>query len=198
MKSYHVNNNAGLVSLTVKEHERPVPGPREVLVRVRTTSLNARDLMILQGTLPEPIRPEVIPGSDGAGEVVAIGPGVTRAAVGDRVTCSMMPYWIDGPLKWEYAPSLGSSLDGSLTEYALFPEEGIVHIPEHLSFEEAATLPVAGVTAWNALTWGSLCRPAKRCSRLDQAGFHSSPYSLPNSSALASLRLRRATTRHNA
>jgi NADPH:quinone reductase-like Zn-dependent oxidoreductase len=170
MKSYHVNNDAGLASLTIKEHERPTPGPREVLVRVRATSLNARDLMILHGTLPEPVRPEVIPGSDGAGEVIAIGPGVTRAAVGDRVTCSMMPYWIDGPLKWEYAPSLGSSLDGSLTQYALFPEEGIVHIPEHLSFEEAATLPVAGVTAWNALTWGSPLQAGQTVLTLGSGG----------------------------
>lgn len=104
MKSYYVNNDAGLASLTIKERERPTPGPREVLVRVRATSLNARDLIILQGTLIEPVRPEVIPGSDGAGEVIAIGPGVTRTAVGDRVTCSMMPYWIDGP------PSNGNML----------------------------------------------------------------------------------------
>lgn len=170
MKSYHVNSGAGLAGLTAKEQERPIPGPREVLVRVRATSLNARDLAILQGTLPEPVNPEVIAGSDGAGEVVAIGSSVTRVAIGDRVTCSMLPYWIDGPLKWEYAPSLGSTLDGSLTEYALFPEEGIVHIPEHLSFEEAATLPVAGVTAWNALTWGSPLQAGQTLLTLGSGG----------------------------
>jgi NADPH:quinone reductase-like Zn-dependent oxidoreductase len=155
MKSYHINKGAGLAGLMVKEREKPTPGPCEVLVRVRAVALNARDLQILQGTYPWPIHPEVIPLSDGAGEVVAIGSDVTRVSVGDRVTCSLLPYWIDGPFKWEYAPSLGSSLDGLLTEYALLPEEGMIHIPESLTFEEAATLPVAGVTAWNALTGGS-------------------------------------------
>ena len=92
MKSYHVNKGAGLAGLMVKERERPAPGPREVLVRVRATALNARDLQILQDSYPWPIRPEVIPLSDGAGEVIAVGSGVTRVSVGDRVTCSMLPY----------------------------------------------------------------------------------------------------------
>ncbi|HLZ63121.1 MAG TPA: NAD(P)-dependent alcohol dehydrogenase [Ktedonosporobacter sp.] len=154
MKSYHVNKGAGLAGLTVREHDVPVPGPREVLVRMRANSLNARELMVMQGTYPWPILPDVIPVSDGAGEVVAVGEGVTRARVGDRVASSILPYWTEGPFKWEYSKQLGGSMNGMLTEYAVLPEEGIVHIPDHLSFEEAATLPVAGVTAWNALTWG--------------------------------------------
>jgi NADPH:quinone reductase-like Zn-dependent oxidoreductase len=90
--------------------------------------------------------------SDGAGEVIAVGEGVTRAKVGDRVAGAVFPHWIDGPFAWEYAAQLGGSLDGMLTEMAVLSEEALVHIPDHLSFEEAATLPIAAVTAWNALT----------------------------------------------
>jgi NADPH:quinone reductase-like Zn-dependent oxidoreductase len=156
MKSYHANKGAGLASLTVKEHDIPVPGPHEVLVRVQATSLNYRELMILRGTYPMPIKPEVIPLADGAGEIVAVGPGVTRAKVGDRVMATPLPQWIDGPFGgWDYAAQIGGSLDGMLTEYTLLSEEWIVHIPDHLSFEEAAALPTAAITAWNALTGGA-------------------------------------------
>ncbi|MEP7188889.1 MAG: NAD(P)-dependent alcohol dehydrogenase [Roseiflexaceae bacterium] len=157
MKSYHVNLGAGLDGLLVKEHDIPVPGSREVLVRVRASSLNFRELMILiLGSYPLPIRPDVIPVSDGVGEVVAVGTGVSRVGVGDRVAGAVFPYWIDGPFEWNTAAQLGGSLDGMLTEYACLPEEGVVHIPDHLSFEEAAALPCAAVTAWNALTGGRM------------------------------------------
>lgn len=154
MKSYHVNKGAGLAGLTIREHEIPVCGSREVLVRVRANSLNYRELMVMQGTYPWPVRQDVIPVSDGAGEVVAVGEDVTKAKPGDRVAGAVLPYWTDGPFRWEYSKQLGGSVDGMLTEYALLPEEGVVHIPDHLSFEEAATLPCAAVTAWNGLTWG--------------------------------------------
>jgi NADPH:quinone reductase-like Zn-dependent oxidoreductase len=157
MKSYHVNLGAGLDGLVLKEHDIPVPGSREVLIRVRACSLNFRELMILiRGFYPLPVRPDVVPVSDGAGEVVAVGAGVSRAKVGDRVAGAVFPYWIDGSYTREAAAQLGGSLDGMLTEYALLPEEGIAHIPGHLSFEQAATLPCAGVTAWNALTGGRI------------------------------------------
>ena len=155
MKSYHINKGEGLSGLTIREHDIPVPGPREILVRVRASSLNFRELMILVlGYYPLPIRPDVVPVSEGAGEVVAIGSNVTRVKVGERVAGAVFPYWIDGPFAWDYAAQLGGSLDGMLTEYAVLPEEGVVHIPEHLSFEEAAALPLVGVTAWSALTGG--------------------------------------------
>src|SRR5262250_2978555 len=131
MKSYHVNLGAGLDGLVLKEHDIPVPGPREVLVRVRACSLNFRELMILiQGSYPLPIRPGVIPVSDGAGSVVAMGEGVTRVRVGDRVTSNIFPFWVDGPYTRECSAQLGGSLDGTLTEYALWPEDGVVHIPD--------------------------------------------------------------------
>ncbi len=153
MKSYHIHLGAGLAGLLVKEHDMPVPGPHDVLVRVRACSLSFRELMILiLGYYPLPVRPDVVPVSDGAGEVIAVGSGVTRAKVGDRVAGAVFPHWIDGPFAWEYAAQLGGSLDGMLTEVAVLREEALVHIPNHLSFEEAATLPIAAVTAWNALT----------------------------------------------
>jgi len=79
---------------------------------------------------------------------------VNRVKVSDRVAAVMFPRWIDGPIEWEYAPQLGGSLDGMLSEYVVLDEDAVVHIPEHLSFAEAATLPCAAVTAWNALTGG--------------------------------------------
>lgn len=155
MKSYHVNLGAGIDGLIAKEHDIPTPGPHEVLVRVKACSLNFRELMILiLGYYPLPIRPDVIPVSDGAGEVVAVGSSVRKASVGDRVAGAVFPYWQDGPYTRDVADQLGGSLDGMLTEYALLPEEAVIHIPDHLSFEEAAALPCAGVTAWNALTGG--------------------------------------------
>lgn len=152
MKSYHINLGAGLNGLVMREHDIPVPGSHEVLVRIHASSLNARELMILiQGSYPLPVSPDVIPVSDGAGSVVAIGEGVTRVKIGDRVAGAVFPDWLDGPFEWETAAQLGGSLDGTLTEYALLPEAGVVPIPDHLSFEEAAALPCAAVTAWNAL-----------------------------------------------
>ena len=154
MKSYHVEYGGGLSSLSVREHPQPEPRLGEALVRVRANSLNGRELSILRGRYPLPVKPDVVPVSDGAGEVVAVGPGVTRVKVGDRVAASIFPHWIDGPFGVEQAPQLGGSLDGMLTEYAALPEDALLHLPAHLSFEEGATLPCAAVTAWNALTGG--------------------------------------------
>src|SRR5262249_4555392 len=118
MKSYHVEYGGGLSSLSVREHPQPEPRLGEALVRVRANSLNGRELSILGGRYPLPVKPDVVPVSDGAGEVVAVGPGVTRVKVGDRVAASIFPRWIDGPFGVEQAPQLGGSPDGMLTEYA--------------------------------------------------------------------------------
>ncbi len=151
MKSYHANSGAGLAGLMLKEDAEPKPGLREVLIKVKANSLNFRELSVLRGTYPLPVKPDVIMGADGAGEIVAVGLGVSRVKIGDRVAAVMFPRWIDGPIDWEYAPQIGGSLDGMLTEFVVLSEEGVVQIPDHLSFEEAATLPCAAVTAWNAL-----------------------------------------------
>ncbi|MFI9593941.1 NAD(P)-dependent alcohol dehydrogenase [Nonomuraea sp. NPDC052265] len=152
MRSYHVDSGAGIDGLSIKEHPVPTPGPGQVVVAVRATSLSFRELMILRGDYVLPVKPDVVPVSDGAGEVVATGPGVESAGIGDRVTATLFPSWQDGPFALRHLPQLGGSLDGMLTEYALLDEHALVPIPAHLSYEEAATLPCAAVTAWNALT----------------------------------------------
>jgi NADPH:quinone reductase-like Zn-dependent oxidoreductase len=152
MKSYHANSGAGISGLTLKEHDEPKPGPREVLLRLHANSLNFRELSVLRGNYPLPVKPDVVMGADGAGEIVAIGPEVARVATGDRVAAAMFPRWIAGKIDWEYAPQLGGSLDGMMSEFVVLNEDALVRIPDHLSYEEAATLPCAAVTAWNALT----------------------------------------------
>jgi NADPH:quinone reductase-like Zn-dependent oxidoreductase len=152
MKSYHANSGAGVSGLAVREHEIPKPGNRQVLIRVRANSLNSRELNVLAGTYPLPVKADVVMCADGAGEIAELGPGVSRVKLGDRVAAAMFPRWIDGSFSWDVSPQLGGSLDGMLSEYVVLDEDAVVHVPDHLSFEEAATLPCAAVTAWNALT----------------------------------------------
>jgi NADPH:quinone reductase-like Zn-dependent oxidoreductase len=128
------------------------PGASEVLVRVRAVSLNRRDIYVRLGQYPGPKPASLVPASDGAGEVVAIGNAVKRFRKGDRVAGIFFQKWLEGRPKPEYlATSLGGSVDGMLSEYVTLDENGLVKLPKYLSFEEAATLPCAGVTAWNAL-----------------------------------------------
>ena len=127
----------------------PPPGPGKVLVRVRAVSLNYRDLLLSQNAA----RPRtIVPCSDGAGEVAAIGTRVSRVRVGDRVAGIFFQTWLDGPLTDDvHAQALGGSADGMLTEYVVLSEQGVVKLPDYLSYEEAACLPCAGVTVWNGL-----------------------------------------------
>lgn len=128
----------------------PTPGPGEVLVRVRASSLNYRDVIILQGHYFQPIPEGGIPLSDAAGEIVAIAPDVTRFSVGDHVINSFSPDWLNGPYTGK-GVHYNVDLDGWLTEYRAISAEYLIQIPHTLAFEEAATLPCAGVTAWTAL-----------------------------------------------
>ena len=135
--------------------ERPTPSPEagEVLVKVRAISFNHRDLMVVKGLYNPKMKLPRVPCSDGAGEVVAVGEGVTLWKPGDRVAAIFMQNWLDGPPTAQKSRrALGGDVDGMLTEYIVLKESGLVAIPEHLSFQEAATLPCAAVTAWNALS----------------------------------------------
>jgi NADPH:quinone reductase-like Zn-dependent oxidoreductase len=147
-----VSSGDGIDGLSLRADRSRAPGRGEVAVAVRATSLSFRELLVLRGQYVLPVKPDVIPVSDGAGEVVAVGPDVRRVRPGDRVTATLFPRWLDGPLEQAYLPQLGGSLDGWLTELAVLPQDALVPIPEHLSYQEAATLPCAAVTAWNALT----------------------------------------------
>jgi NADPH:quinone reductase-like Zn-dependent oxidoreductase len=139
--------------LSLVERERPEPGPGEVLVRVRATSLNARDVYMLEASSSS--RSGLaggIPLSDGAGDVVAVGPGVTRFEVGDRVAGTFFEHWTGGDRTAEAnASARGGTPNGMLAEHVLSSEDGLIAIPESLSYEEAATLPCAGLTAWVSL-----------------------------------------------
>jgi NADPH:quinone reductase-like Zn-dependent oxidoreductase len=128
------------------------PGAGEVLIKMHAASLNRRDVFVMKGQYPMPPRESLVPLSDGAGEIVAVGAGVKRVHVGDRVAPIFFPGWIAGrPAADTTATSLGGAVDGVLAQYVTFNEQSIVKVPANLSYEEAATLPCAGVTAWNGL-----------------------------------------------
>lgn len=161
MKALVIQTAFGLENLAFEERPDPVPGPGQVLVQIRAASLNYRDLLIARGIYNPKLKLPRVLGSDGAGEVVAVGDGVTKFALGDRVIGCFMQGWVNGPINDAAAKStLGGDRDGVLAERVVLQEEGLVAIPGTLSFEEAATLPCAAVTAWNALT-GADCGPGK-------------------------------------
>ena len=153
MNVYEVKDAFGLDNLVKVERPDPKPGPGQVLIKVKATSVNYRDLLLVQGFY-NPKQPlPIIPFSDGAGEVVEVGEGVTRVKVGDRVANCFFQGWISGkPMPEKVAgTSMGSPLDGMLTELIAIDAEAVVHLPDHLSYEEGATLPCAALTAWSCL-----------------------------------------------
>ena len=156
MKLWRFPSTDAIDRLTLHEEEAPRPARGQVLVRMHAASLNYRDLMIATGRSARgaPL-PDLIPLSDGAGEVVELGAEVTRVAVGDRVAACFMQSWLGGDISPEdAASSLGGAIHGVLAEYCLFDQQGLVKLPEGLSFEDGATLPCAALTAWNALFHG--------------------------------------------
>jgi NADPH:quinone reductase-like Zn-dependent oxidoreductase len=152
MKTFEYRN-FGLENLVMTEREMPAPSSDEVVVRIHAASLNYRDVRFFQGIYKPDAKFPTVPLSDGAGEVVAIGDCVSRWKVGDRVCPIFMQGWLESAVTPQKARTAlgGGDLDGVLREYAAFDENGLVRIPDHLSYEEAATLPCAAVTAWHAL-----------------------------------------------
>jgi len=150
MRAYQLDRLGSLDGLVLVERDIPSPGAGEVLVQVRASSLNFRDKIILDGWYPAPVPPGRVPLSDAAGDVVAVGAGVTRFKTGDRVINSFFPNWFGGSFN-AMPEAYVVDRDGWLTEYKVISVEALVSMPEHLTFEEAATLPCAAVTAWSAL-----------------------------------------------
>lgn len=159
MKAFEIRDRFGIEALVLVDRPLPKPGPRQILVKMRAVSLNYRDLLIVKGQYPG-LRPPLVPVSDGVGEVVEAGEGATRFKSGDRVAGIFLQRWIAGSFSRESARSaLGGDLDGVLSEYVLFDQEGLVSLPQHLTDEEAATLPCAAVTSWNALMCAGQVKP---------------------------------------
>ena len=152
MRAFRIAECSGPSGLVRSEETRPTPGAKEVLIRIRASSINFRDLMILGSGHGMKLSSGLIPLSDGAGEVVSLGDRVTRFREGDRVMPIFNQHWIAGdrPIN-SSALGLGGDGDGTLRDYMVVDQEGLVRIPDHLSFEEAACLPCAGLTAWSAV-----------------------------------------------
>ena len=152
MKSIQISPEFGINNLQLVESDIPEPGPGQVLIKVHASSLNYRDLMMVKGRY-NPNQPlPLVPLSDGAGEVIAVGAQVNRVKAGDRVMSLFAQSWLNGEASPDlFKETLGGPLPGMLSEYQLLSEQGVVPIPDHLDFRSAATLPCAAVTAWHAV-----------------------------------------------
>jgi NADPH:quinone reductase-like Zn-dependent oxidoreductase len=164
MKVFEVTaGSSSFAGLVAAERPKPEPGPTEVLVRMQAASLNFRDIAIVRGKyIGGPVTRNTIPLSDGAGIVESIGPSVSHFSIGDRVTAT---FFQGGPSR-----ALGSPLDGTLAEYCVFDQSGLIALPDSVSLEQAATLPCAGVTAFNALFEGKHLLPGETVLTLGTGG----------------------------
>lgn len=159
-RAWQITDQFGFENLRLVERPVQAPGHGQVRVRLRAASLNFRDLLMTQGFY-NPKQPlPLVPCSDGAGEVEAVGEGVSRWRVGDRVAPIFAQRWLDGePSRERLADTLGGPLDGTLRESMVVDEAGLVAIPDAMSFEQAAALPCAAVTAWSALMVQTRVKP---------------------------------------
>jgi len=152
MKAYVIAEGQGLDALQLRDRDVTKPGPGEILVRMKASSINYRDFLTINHAAARGITEERIPNSDGAGIVEEVGAGVTSYKSGDRVVGCFFQDWVSGSITPKtMASALGGPIDGVLAEYVVFKENGLLPMPEHLSFEEASTLPCAALTAWNCL-----------------------------------------------
>ena len=149
MLSAFARAGQGVDALVVRDAPEPAPAAGEALVRLTAATLNFRDLLAVRGLLPGALKPEYVPLSDACGNVVAVGDGVTRVKPGDRVNPLFAQGWLDGPRP--PAAMLGGPVDGVARQFATFDAESLVRIPDELGDLEAAAMPCAGLTAWNAV-----------------------------------------------
>jgi NADPH:quinone reductase-like Zn-dependent oxidoreductase len=170
-KAFRTVGGASIDELVFDKIEVSPPGPGQVAVAMKAVSLNFRDLAVVTGRYPRPVSGPTVIASDGCGEVISVGEGVTAFKPGDRVAGSFFQNWITGPFVRQYGNSaLGGAIDGVLTERRVFDQAGLVRIPAHMSYEEGATLPCAGLTAWNALAPTAHVQPGNTVLLLGTGG----------------------------
>jgi NADPH:quinone reductase-like Zn-dependent oxidoreductase len=171
LRAWRYTGGLGAENLKIVELPDPSPGPGQAVVRVHACSLNYRDLAVMRGAYGGGVKAPLIPLSDGAGEVTAVGAGVNRVKPGDRVAGIFFPDWIEGPADdLKAASALGGTTDGMMAEQVCLNAGSLVHVPEHLSFEEAAALPCAAVTAWHALFHSGRLKPGESVLVLGTGG----------------------------
>ena len=161
MKAVEIRDKFGMDSLQVVEHPDPSPGPNQVVLKMQAFSINYRDLLVVNGVGRWRSHLPRVALSDGVGIVAATGAAVSRVKLGDRVAPIFYPKWLEGRVAVEKMGDAlgGAAANGVLAEYTLFDETSLVHVPAHLTDEEAATLPCAGVTAWNAVASSGFIKP---------------------------------------
>src|SRR5437588_9649049 len=160
MKAYELKGPDGAEGMALVEKPLPIPGSGQVLVHLKAATLNYRDLLTIKGGYGSRQKFPLIPLSDAAGIVEAVGPGVARFKIGDLAFNSFSQNWTGGtPTEEKFSGAPGGMLDGVLTQYRVFPEHGLLHPPSHLSDVEAAALPCAGLTAWSAVMKFGETRP---------------------------------------
>ncbi|HTW64246.1 MAG TPA: NAD(P)-dependent alcohol dehydrogenase [Bryobacteraceae bacterium] len=170
-KAFRTSGGPTIDDVTFDDVDVLAPGPGQVAVDIHAVSLNFRDLAVVTGRYPRAASGPTIIASDGAGEVTAVGEGVTAFKPGDRVVGSFFQNWLTGPFEREYGNSaLGGAIDGVLARQRVFDQTGLLPVPEHLSYEEAATLPCAGLTAWNALVPTAQIQPGQTVLLLGSGG----------------------------
>jgi NADPH:quinone reductase-like Zn-dependent oxidoreductase len=171
VRAYEIVSIGGIDALALNNRQSPVPGKGEILVDVRASSVNYRDLSTIEDPAPRGIAFPRIPNSDGAGAVIGVGAGVYGFKLGDRVAGCFFQNWSDGRISAvAMASAMGGAVDGILAERAVLSAAGAVDIPDHMSFEEGATLPCAGVTAWNCLLEQGELKPGKTALFLGTGG----------------------------
>ena len=171
MRAYEIVSDGGVDALALNERQSLEPGKGEILVGIRASSINYRDLSTIEDPVPRGISFPLVPNSDAAGEVIAVGDGVTRFKAGDRIAGCFFQNWSDGSISAAAMESaMGGAIDGVLAENVVLNEAGAVHIPPHLSYEEGATLPCAGLTAWNCLVEQGGLKPGKTALFLGTGG----------------------------
>jgi NADPH:quinone reductase-like Zn-dependent oxidoreductase len=171
MRAFRLHSFDGPDAMRLEDLPTPTPGHGQVVVRMKAASVNYRDLLISRGQYNPRLLLPMVPLSDGAGEVAVIGPGVTRFKPGDRVSGNFMTGWVEGPIDAAKGrTTLGGEVSGVLAEEVVLPEVSLVRIPEHLSYEEAATLPCAAVTAWHALVFSGGIKPGDTVLTLGSGG----------------------------